>query len=174
MSYSWQSASSSVGPYTNIAGATGPEYDPGVLTSTWYRLVSQCVGNGGTVAATPAQVLIAATTVSTVPYFEGFEEPQVQQGNPPNCSWNVSNPGFCQYGSSAYYNNFSPYAGNGMAFMGQSNGSYYGGSAVTYYFYSNGIQLNAGVTYSGSVFFEGYDYQPVSISMEPAKVQTVW
>ena len=177
VTYSWQSASSSVGPYTNIANANNSTYLPLVSTSTWYRLVSQCAVGGSTVAATPAQVLIAATTTSTVPYYEGFEEPQIQQDLPPNCSWNASVPSFVSYGSTANYNNFSPNTGNGMAIFGMSNGSYYYGPAISYYLYSNGVQLNAGVTYSGSVFYAGYNYSNVTIaygtSQSPAGLVTI-
>ena len=163
VTYQWQaSTTNSVGPYSSITTATNSTYNPTVSTSTWYRLVSQCSVGGQSIAATPAQVLIAATTTSAVPYFEGFEEPQIQQGLPPNCSWNVSTPGFCQYGSTAYFNILNPNTGIGMAFMGSNQ--FNSGPVITYYFYTNGIQLNAGVTYSASIFYAGYSGYSVSIS----------
>ena len=57
VTYQWQSATALAGPYTNIAGATGPTYNVATISSaTFYRALVTCSGNVGT--STPVQVTV--------------------------------------------------------------------------------------------------------------------
>ena len=52
--YQWQSAPSAAGPWTNIPGATGRDYDPGIINETTYfrRIASDCCGD------TPSNIVV--------------------------------------------------------------------------------------------------------------------
>lgn len=56
VTYQWQSATSSTGPWTNVAGATGMTLSTTQTASTWYRVNVTCGGNTGT--STPVQVVL--------------------------------------------------------------------------------------------------------------------
>jgi hypothetical protein len=81
-----------------------------------------------------------------VPYFEGFEG--ILNNNVlPNCSWTSSSPGsICRTYTSAQ-------SQQRVARTGNKFGSFYYFPSGTNYFYTNGIQLTAGVTYSASVWY---------------------
>jgi hypothetical protein len=147
ITYQWRaSTTSSAGPYTNITGATGPVYTaPNVTVNTWYSPVITCTNGGGTTSPV-GYVQIAGTTTNSVPYLEDFEG--IPGANKlPNCSWYVPNLGGSAYTYIQSNNqNRVPYSGSKFA-------SAYYSPAGSNYFYTNGIQLNAGVIYSTSVMY---------------------
>src|SRR5690606_21097342 len=106
--------------------------------------VVACLSSFQTITATAVYVNIGGSgTSSTVPYFEGFENLGADN-DLPNCSWAASS-----LGSNCLTFTSSPlaFAGNGAAAFA------YNGSSVQEYFYTEGIQLNAGVMYSTTVWY---------------------
>ncbi len=148
LTFQWASATSSVGPYTSIPGATITSYNTPTLSSTtWYQCVITCTAGPASTTATPIGVNVVVTTTNTVPYFEGFEGIGFTN-QLPNCSWTASSPTtICQtYTASGTYNRV-PHTGSKFAsFM-------YNSSVNGEYFYSSGILLNAGTTYSANAFY---------------------
>ena len=155
ITYQWQSSTtSSVGPFTAIAGANANQYTtPGLSTTTWYSVVMTCTNGNGNIAPV-GQVNVAGTTTSTVPYYESFEG--INGVNKyPNCSWTSNSLGT---NCLTYVNALNQ---NRSARTGNKYGAFYGYYVTgTNYFYTNGIQLNAGVTYSASLWYktEYYGY----------------
>jgi hypothetical protein len=155
ITYQWQSSTtSSVGPFTNVSGATNLSVNsPTMSGNTWYQAVITCTNGGGSVIAAAGLATVQAVTLSEVPYFEGFES--IPYNNRlPNCSWaanSLSNT--CLTYTQAYNQNRIPYAGSKFA-------SFYYSPSGTNFFYTNGIKLYAGVTYSASMFYttEYYSY----------------
>src|SRR5690606_7502783 len=106
------------------------------------------------------------------PYHEGFEE--IQADNTlPNCSWSASNLGVNQSNQTymvAANNNRVPHTGSKFA-------SFYYGTIGDSYFYTNGIYLTAGVTYSAGLWYttEIYGYNnwtDLSIMYGPSQSTT--
>lgn len=148
ITYQWvASVTSALGPWTVQPGATTPFFTtPGINQPMWYGLVMTCANAPGsnTVAG---GVTIASGTTSTVPYHESFEG-ITKTNNLPNCSWYSPNQGV----SALTYTNSNslgrtPHTGNNFASF------YYSPAGVSYY-YTNGIQLSAGVTYSADLWYQ--------------------
>jgi len=150
LTYQWQSSSvSGVGPWTNIPGATGLFYNtPSTYSMTYYSVVISC-GNPGGGSITPVTTLnIAAPTTSVAPYFEGFENIALNN-RLPNCSWSSSSLGASAKTSTSALNaNRIARTGTSFAYFDLSGG------AGTNYYYTNGINLVAGITYSVSTWFQ--------------------
>lgn len=148
--YQWQSSSiSQVGPFTPIAGANNIFYTANSVTNTtWYSVVITCTAPGGSSIAPVAQVNVAGTTTNNVPYFEGFEG--IGANNRlPNCSWSSTNLG------SATETFTLVKSGNRLPRTGTSYGTFdLEAGAGTNYYYSNGIFMQPGITYSASVWFQ--------------------
>lgn len=143
--YQWQSSTGSfLGPWTAISGATlATMVTPGSATiSTFYSAVITCP-NGGNTTASAGQVLMALPTVTTVPYLESFES--LAPNNLPNCSWAVSNGAAALTQTISNTQGRVPRTGSKFA-MFQNPGT-------TNAFYTNAIQLYAGITYSAEVFY---------------------
>lgn len=155
ITYQWQSSTvSPVGPWTPVAGATlATVTSPSLTLPTYFSAIITCTNGNGSITATSASVSVQPTTTNTVPYFEGFEG--IGQTNKlPNCSWQASNlPQTCQTYTSAQNQTRFPRTGT-------SFGAFYYSPANNNYFFSNGILLEAGVTYSASVWYvtEYYGY----------------
>ncbi len=167
ITFQWASATNSVGPFLPVSGATLASFStPTLSSSTWYSVILGCSNGGGTVSATSAGVMVASTTIDNVPYFEGFEGSNSNVNKLPNCSWSRTNPTNCRTSTVSTWGNRQPLTGNGFANFDYGNT----GTTNTYHFYSNGIQLNAGVTYSASVWYivDGYPaYSDVSLYYGP-------
>lgn len=149
ITYNWlASTTSSTGPFTNIAGAGTPIlYASNISANTWYQCAIACVNGGSSYYASPVQVITTAAIINQVPYLEDFENILVNNQFP-NCSWTASQPSvICQTYTAANTNNRIPNSGSKFA-------SFKSGTTVPGdLFYSNGIQLNAGVTYSANVWY---------------------
>jgi hypothetical protein len=165
--YQWYSSSfSSVGPFTPVTGATTPFLSsPNLTTTTWFQAVVTCTIGSQTTTTSAVQVSVVPTTTNSVPYFEGFENNSSALNKLPNCSWvrNVS-----AIVTTTNTNN-PPLNGNGYAsfYVGNCAGSV---PANTGYLYSNGIQLNPGITYSAAVWYTGY--QNTSVALMFGNAQT--
>ncbi len=155
ITYQWQSSTvSPVGPWTPVVGATlATVTSPSLTMPTYFSAIITCTNGNGSITATAGTVQVQPTTTNTVPYFEGFEG--IGQPNKlPNCSWQASNlPQTCQTYTSAQNQTRFPRTGTSFA-------SFYYSPANNNYFFSNGILLEAGVTYSASVWYvtEYYGY----------------
>lgn len=148
--YAWSVGTSSVGPFTVIPNSNGAQYFAnGITTQQWFQNTAVCI-NGGAATTTSSAfgVQVAATTTNTVPYYESFEG-IVSNNELPNCSWLSTNPGSSAqtYTSTLNYNRSARTGSKYATFVA----AYVSG---TNYFYSNGIQLNAGVTYSASMWYK--------------------
>lgn len=172
ITYQWRSSTtSSVGPFTNITGATSNQLTtPNLTSTTWFSVVMTCTNGGGNVTAV-SQVNVAGTTTNTVPYHENFEG--INRSNKlPNCSWTANSlGGNCLTYTSTLNQNRTAYSGTKYAAF---YGYYITGSN---YFYSNAIQLNAGVTYSASLWYQteyyGYtNFTDLSILVGPNQSTT--
>jgi len=148
ITYQWQSSTiSNVGPFTTIPNATLSSAPvPTLATTTWYQAVITCSATLQTITLTPTQFFVAGSVVNTVPYFENFEG--VQMNNRlPNCSWSANGvPNTTQTYSVANTNNRVPRSGSKFA-------SFFNSPAGPKYFWSNGIQMEPGITYSANLWF---------------------
>jgi hypothetical protein len=154
ITYQWlSSSSSSSGPWTVISGANTAAYiSPAITANIYYGVEVNCTLGGGS-ATVAAVVNLAATTTSTVPYYEGFEG-VTKTNKLPNCSWSASSPGnACLTYTSSFYmpalstSGRTPRTGNKFA-------SFFWSPLGDQYFYTNGIHLNAGVTYSTGLWYQ--------------------
>ncbi len=173
MTYTWQSSTlSAVGPFANITGANNGSYITNTLTSQiWYQAVITCTNSMLNFTTAVVNVTVAPTTTNTVPYFEGFESPHSWNNELPNCSWNRTNITNCKTSTVSTWANRMPRTGDGFANFD------YGGSGTsnTYDFYSNGIMMYPGITYSASVWYisPGYSaWSKFSLKYGPAQSQT--
>jgi hypothetical protein len=149
ISYQWQSStSSSTGPFTPISNGGVPIfYANNIAVNTWYQCAINCAGSGLASTTPPIQVQTTGNIISNVPYTEDFEG-IIVNNQLPNCSWASTNPTvICQTYTSSNTNNRVPRSGYGFAAFR------YGTQANGDFFYTNGIQLNSGVTYSVSSWY---------------------
>lgn len=146
LSFVWSSAPASTGPFTPVNTSTTSAYTATNITAnTWYICTITCT-NSSQSFTTPAIAITAVGSITnTTPYNEGFENVQVNNALP-NCSWAASNPtNICQtYTNQTTYNRI-PKTGSKFAAFN------FGTNVTGDYFYTNGIQLYAGVIYSASV-----------------------
>jgi hypothetical protein len=168
IAYQWQSSTtSSVGPYTNVSTGTNQSMGTPPLTQpTWYQAIITCTNSNQSITSAPGLVMVQPTTTNTVPYFEGFEG-IVKTNDLPNCSW-LATPGL---GGTAFTYTAANTQGR-WARTGSKFASYYYTPSGTRTIYTNGVWLNAGVTYSAEVWFmtEYYGYtnwQDLSIVAGP-------
>jgi hypothetical protein len=157
LNYQWlESTTSAVGPFTVISGATAPTYSATSLSqTTWYQAVIDCGFSSASSTLGIVQVSVEPIVYSTVPYFEGFEG-ILMDDQLPNCSWYAtSNPnGNTQTYVSSQPGNRIPRTGNKFASF---NGYFISGTEE---FWTNGIYMQPGITYSASMWFttEAFGY----------------
>lgn len=153
--YQWQSSTVSVsGPWTSIPSGTNAVYNSSTLNvTTYYQAIITCTNSNASITTSANALNISGTTTNTVPYYEGFEGVTFQN-QLPNCSWAMSSPSLaCKTYTAAQMQNRVPRTGSKFA-------SFYQSPAGTNYFYTNGIWLDAGVTYSTALWYttEYYGY----------------
>ncbi len=161
ITYQWQSSTvSAVGPWTPVSGTMAAITSPSLTTPTFFSAIITCTNGNGSITATAASVQVQPTTTNSVPYFEGFEG--IGQNNKmPNCSWQASNlPQTCQTYTTAQNQTRYPRTGSSFA-------SFYYTPAANNFFYSNGVYLEAGVTYSAALWYvtEYYGYTNWNLRM---------
>ena len=148
--YQWYSSTiSQFGPWTTVSGATLSALSiPSVTTSTYYQAVINCTNVSlGTTSASAGQVTISPVITNTPPYNENFDNIGIA-GRLPNCSWSASNLGnTCLTYTSSNTLGRQPNSGSSFA-------TFYNGTPGANYFYTNGIYLTAGVTYSAGLWYE--------------------
>jgi len=148
ITYQWQMSNvSAVGPWTTLSGANTVSYTANNITQPgWYSAVITCTAPGGGAATAVAAVYLAGNVSSTVPYFEDFEG--IGRTNRlPNCSWKAPAMG------AAAKTYTSAQTGNRLPKSGASFATFEN-TAPTNYYYSNPIFMEAGVTYSASLWYQ--------------------
>lgn len=148
ITYQWQSSTvSPVGPFTSVPNATSNTMPvPSLTTTTWYQAVITCANSNISVSLTPSTFSVAGTTTNSVPYNEDFEG-IAGPNRLPNCSWSATNLNTAtQTYTNSNSNNRQPRSGNNFAaFQNSPTG--------TNYFWTNGIQLEPGITYSAGLWY---------------------
>jgi hypothetical protein len=148
ITYSWVSSSiSQVGPFNSVPGGTLSSLTPTALFNTWYTVIITCTNSG--LNTTPAAVsvnVVPGTTTNNVAYYEGFEGITVNN-QLPNCSWAVSSSLTAQTCTAPASNLRVPHSGNKFA-------CFYNTPSGQTTFYSNGIYLSTGLTYSAGLWFQ--------------------
>jgi len=149
ITYAWQTSTvSGVGPWTAAPGNnTGMFYTtPATYGTTYYQMVMTCTNPGGGAATPVATLQVAGVTTNVVTYNEGFENIGIPN-RLPNCSWAATSLGNLNttYLAAASGNRL-PNNGNGFAAFSNN-------SAGTTYYYTNGIQMNTGLTYSAGTWW---------------------
>jgi hypothetical protein len=155
ITFQWMASStSSVGPWTTVTTGTNQTLvTPTLAVPAWYNCVITCTNSTSSVTTNVAGFNVASTTTNTAPYYENFEGVGLND-QLPNCSWKATafttNP---RTYTSAQNQNRVPRSGTKFAAFYYSPGN-------TNYFWSNGIWLDAGVTYSASLWYttEYYGY----------------
>jgi hypothetical protein len=147
--YQWQwSTTSVVGPFTVIPGANSITNSvPNIQGTTWVSAIISCTAPGGGSITAVHEVSVAGTTTNNVPYNEDFEG--IGMNNRlPNCSWSAPTIGA---GAKTYAN---AAGGSLLPRSGSAFASFINAGAGTNYYYSNGIWLDAGITYSASMWYQ--------------------
>lgn len=172
INYAWYSSTtSSVGPWTSVTGTNPGVSVPNQTATSFFMAVATC-SSGGSTSLTAFQVTVQAVTTNTPPYFESFEGINLDN-RLPNCSWSASNLGAglqCQTYMTSNTNNRVPRTGNKFA-------SFYYNPIGTNYFYTNGIYMTAGITYSAALWYTseyvGYtNWTDLSIMYGPTQTPT--
>jgi hypothetical protein len=147
LTYQWTTATlSSVGPFDPVAsnGTDASYITPTLNATTWYQVQITCA-NQGSIASATGTVMVGGPTTSMVPYYEDFES--VGTANRlPNCSWLAPNLG------TSFNTYVAANTGNRVALSGSKFGAFTA-PTNTNHVYTNGIQLEAGITYSAAVHY---------------------
>jgi hypothetical protein len=142
----WYSTVSPVGPYSLATGTMAGMSTPNLTVTTYYQAVVTCDLTNSSTTISAGVVSVAPVSISSVPYYESFEG-IVKTGDLPNCSWSMSNPLTCTtYTTSGSQGRW--------ARTGTKFATFYYTPAGTSYFYTNGIHLDPGITYSASVWWQ--------------------
>jgi hypothetical protein len=145
--YTWFTSSfSQVGPWSPLMGNSITNAVPNVTATTWVSAVISCTAPGGSSVQPVSQINVASPTTSVVPYYENFEGIGLAD-RLPNCSWSAPSLGS---GARTYV---SAAAGNLLPNSGNAFAAFTNNGAGTAEYYTNGIYLNANVTYSASLWY---------------------
>ncbi|MCC6372051.1 MAG: T9SS type A sorting domain-containing protein [Bacteroidia bacterium] len=145
--YQWVSSTVSlVGPFTAIPGATLATYTTAPLTqNVYYSAIITCTPTNQNITATSGLITVAGISYSNIPYYESFES--LGPNKLPNCSWSAPSLGGTSLTQTVSNNGGRiPRTGNNFA-------SFFNSPATVNYFYTNGLNLKAGVTYSASLWY---------------------
>ncbi len=171
IAYQWFSSTvSPVGPFFAIPGSTLNTLSSGSLqVNTYYNVAITCTLTSQTTTASAQSVLIAGTTTNSIPYSESFESITLNN-QLPNCSWATTSPSLiCQTYTVANANNRIPRTGTKFASFR------FGTNASGDLFYTNGIQMEPGITYSAAVWYitDGLaGWQNLSIGLSTVQAAT--
>lgn len=154
LTYQWQTSTlSPVGPWTAASGTNASFNTTVGSVPVYYSAVITCTNGNNSITSTAGSVNVAGTTTNNVYYFEGFEGIS-GPGKLPNCSWTWNNPNStCLTYTNVQNQNRSPRTG-------QNYGAFFFSPANNNFFWTNGIWMEAGVTYSINVWYktEYYTY----------------
>lgn len=155
VSYQWQTGTVNiVGPYfaatagttAATSGTLSTYVSPTLNIPTFFQAILTCTAVPSlSTIINPVAINIAGTTTNSVPYHEGFEALGVNNFMP-NCSWAASNPTVINQTYTTAASLFRQ-PNNGSGFASFKSGT----NPLGDYFYTNGIQLEPGITYSASI-----------------------
>ena len=166
MSWQWQSSTTATGPWVDVVGATSTNLTiaPPSGTTTYYRRQTTCTST--TSSAFSTGVAVAVSSSGGIPYSENFEAGPVGVNVPcatasPSFStgatfyygvdyWKIISDATPTYGAS------SRPGGSKYLVAGYYIGTYTGGGAD--YWFTPGINLEAGKTYRFSYWHRMSDY----------------
>jgi hypothetical protein len=156
--YQWQYSNvSPVGPWTTIPTGTNSAMNATVLGNVplFYSAIVTCTNGNNNITTQSGTVNLAGTTTNNVYYYESFEG-IAASGRLPNCSWTASNMNStCFTYTNVQTQNRAPRTGTKYA-------SFYYTPAGQNYFWTNGIWMEAGVTYSINIWYATeYNTNPV-------------
>jgi hypothetical protein len=145
--YQWQTSTVSVvGPWTTVTGATLATFNSAPINvNTYISALVTCTTTNSQLIVPAAQVVISGVTLNNVPYYESFET--LAQNKLPNCSWSATS-----FGSNSLTYTVSNNGGR-IPRTGSNFASFSNSPAGTNAFYTNGLNLKAGITYSASVWY---------------------
>jgi hypothetical protein len=147
LSYQWYASTlSAVGPFQPVNNSTLAAFPASLATTSWFQAVITCSTSNSSATSTPVNVIVNGTVTNTVPYYEGFENLQANNLLP-NCSWSATAMG----NQNKTYK--TPQSNNRVPNNGSGFANFDNVVTGTSYFYSNGIQMEPGITYSAGLFF---------------------
>lgn len=148
LSFEWGSAPAVTGPFTPLNTSTISAFTAtNISANTWFICTVTCTNSSQSFTTAPIAITAVGSITNSTPYFEGFESVQLNNSLP-NCSWAASNPSLiCQTYTSMTTNNRIPNSGTKFAAF------HFGTDPAGDYFYTNGIYLYSGITYSANVFY---------------------
>ena len=146
----WQASTLAIAGYTSVPGATIATNSFNPPQTTYYTALITCTITSASAQAIPMAITVIAPSSSVIPYKESFETLAINQL--PNCGWSASSSSAgIANGNTITYTTSST---NGRyPRTGKNFASFYYTPAGQYYFYTNAIQLDAGVTYSASMWY---------------------
>jgi hypothetical protein len=147
--FQWQFSNiSPVGPWTIAPTGTNAAFNATVGSQTlFYSAIVTCTNGNNSITTNAGTVNVASTTTNNVYYFEGFEG-IAGTNRLPNCSWTSNNIGnTCFTYTSVLNQNRSPRTGSKYA-------SFWFTPAFNNFFWTNGIWMEAGVTYSINTWYK--------------------
>jgi hypothetical protein len=106
------------------------------MQTAWFTCTIVCSNANTSIVATSATVTVGGVVTNTVPYFENFQNLALNN-TLPNCSWLATGLGTTC-----------------LTYTAPGNAAFYYNPPGTNYFYTNGIQLSAGITYSGGLTYK--------------------
>ncbi len=147
ITYQWTTSTlTAVGPFVPVPsnGNDVTYATPSLSTTTWYQVEITCTNQGSTTAVT-GTVMVGGPTTSVVPYFEDFESVGLPN-RLPNCSWLAPNIG------TTFQTYVAANTGNRIPKSGSKFGAF-SAPTNTNHVYTNGIQLEPGITYSAALHY---------------------
>ena len=187
LTYQWQSASSSTGPWTNITAGTTSAYTTSQTVDTWYRCIVTCTSTTLTSTSTPLQVTTNTflncycTSGSTSIADEEILNVTLNTIN------NTSTCGVAAPGPGSVASNYSNFTTTvppailapGVIYpfsveIGTCNGNYNNWTKAWIDFNQNGLFTDAGeMVYSSTTFTNGPHFEIGTVSVPTTALQGI-
>ncbi len=155
LQFQWYSSTvSPVGPFSTVSvgnGTQGIYNTPTLGVTTWYQAIVTCTNGGGQATSGTSQFVVNGTTTNNVTYFEDFEGLGLNN-RLPNCSWAASNLGGANQTFTVPGANFR------VAHSGTKYATFYFQPSGQSYYYSNGIYMVPGISYSAGLWYISEPY----------------
>ncbi|MEN9698923.1 MAG: hypothetical protein RLZZ301_121, partial [Bacteroidota bacterium] len=187
LTYQWQSASASTGPWTNIPGATTSAYTTSQTVNTWYQCIVTCTASGATSTSTPLQL----TTNTFLNCYCGSNSTSALDEEILNVTLNtINNSSVCGVAApgpgslASQYSNFTTSVAPTMLAPGVSypfsveigtcNGNYSNWTKAWIDFNQNGLFTDAGeLIYSSPTYTAGPHFETGIISVPTNALQGI-
>ena len=187
MTYQWQSAPSTTGPWTNITGANGTVYQTSQLVDTWYQCIITCTSSGQSATSTPVQVLTnsfvncyCTSAATSIADEEILNVSLSTLNNSSTCGVAAPGPGSV----ASLYSNFTttvtpPILSPGVVYpfsvqIGTCNGNYNNWTKAWIDFNQNGLFTDPGeMVYSSTTFTNGPHVETGTVSVPTNAIQGI-